>query len=55
MSYLEIYNEQIRDLLAPGNGHLDLRDDKNKGVHVAGLTETSTTSTNEVKYFARRF
>ena len=49
MSYLEIYNEHIRDLLAPDNGTLDLRDDSKKGIHVAGLTEASTTSTKEVK------
>ena len=48
MSYLEIYNEHIRDLLAPDNGTLDLRDDAKKGIHVAGLTEASTTSTKEV-------
>ena len=28
MSYLEIYNEVIRDLLAPDSGRLDLRDDR---------------------------
>ena len=50
MSYLEIYNEHIRDLLAPDNGTLDLRDDSKKGIHVAGLTEASTTSTKEVKF-----
>ena len=48
MSYLEIYNEHIRDLLAPENGTLDLRDDSKKGIHVAGLTEANTTSTKEV-------
>ena len=49
MSYLEIYNEKIRDLLEPENGTLDLRDDSKKGIHVAGLTEASTTSTKEVQ------
>ena len=48
MSYLEIYNEHIRDLLAPEKGTLDLRDDSKKGIHVAGLTEANTTSTKEV-------
>ncbi len=28
MSYLEIYNEVIRDLLAPDSGRLELRDDR---------------------------
>ena len=27
MSYLEIYNENIRDLLDPSSGYLDLRDE----------------------------
>ncbi|XP_068244080.1 kinesin-like protein KIF19 isoform X2 [Palaemon carinicauda] len=48
MSYLEIYNENIKDLLEPG-GHLELREDAKTGViQVAGLSETSTTSTKEV-------
>ncbi len=49
MSYLEIYNENIRDLLDPGSGHLDLRDDsKGRNIHVAGLSEVATNSTAEV-------
>ena len=27
MSYLEIYNENIRDLLEPASGYLELRDE----------------------------
>lgn len=49
MSYLEIYNEQIRDLLNPSSGYLELREDsRGKNIQVAGLSEVSTTSTNEV-------
>lgn len=47
MSYLEIYNEMIRDLLNPGSGYLELREDA-KGVQVAGLSEVSARSTEEV-------
>ena len=48
LSYLEVYNEQIRDLLRPSPGiHLELREDKDQ-VHVAGLSEIRTTSTHEV-------
>ena len=39
-SYLEIYNEEVRDLLAPQNGppkKLDLKEDANKGVFVKDL------------------
>ena len=50
MSYLEIYNENIRDLLDPGSGHLELREDsKGRNIQVAGLSETSAGSTNEVR------
>lgn len=49
MSYLEIYNEQIRDLLNPLSGYLELREDsRGRNIQVAGLSEISTTSTNEV-------
>ncbi|XP_057667084.1 kinesin-like protein KIF19 [Diorhabda carinulata] len=49
MSYLEIYNEQIRDLLNPTSGFLELREDsKGKNIQVAGLSEISTTCTDEV-------
>merc|ERR1712045_299173 len=49
MSYLEIYNENIRDLLNPTSGHLDLRDDsKGRNITVAGLSEVTTKNTEEV-------
>lgn len=48
ISYLEIYNELIRDLLSPG-GPLELRED-NRGqrITVAGLSEISAISRDEV-------
>ncbi|KAK0173881.1 hypothetical protein PV328_007022 [Microctonus aethiopoides] len=49
MSYLEIYNENIRDLLSPSTGYLELRDEsRGRNVQVTGLTEVSTNSTEEV-------
>lgn len=41
MSYVEIYNEVIRDLLLPNckETYLDLRDDADKGVILTGVTE----------------
>lgn len=49
MSYMEIYNENIRDLLNPSSGYLDLRDDtRGRNIQVSGLTEISTNSTEEV-------
>ena len=46
MSYLEVYNEHIRDLLnfQGGDKHLDLREDPIKGVVVSGITEIYANS-----------
>lgn len=39
-SFLEIYNEQIIDLLNPkNNSNLQIREDIKKGVYVEGITE----------------
>lgn len=38
-SFLEIYNEQIIDLLNKSNNNLQLREDTRKGVYVEGITE----------------
>ncbi|CAG5136409.1 unnamed protein product, partial [Candidula unifasciata] len=37
VSYSEVYNEQVRDLLMP-RGNLPIREDKNVGVIIAGLS-----------------
>ncbi|XP_028553801.1 kinesin-like protein KIN-8B [Dendrobium catenatum] len=36
-SYLEVYNEVIYDLLEKSSGHLELREDPEHGIVVAGL------------------
>ena len=38
-SFLQIYNEAITDLLAPGAGSLQLREDTRRGSYVEGLSE----------------
>lgn len=49
MSYLEIYNENIRDLLNPGAGTLELRDEGGSGAPtVAGLSEVRANSAAHV-------
>ncbi len=53
--YLEIYNENIRDLLSPSNEeYLDLREDPNKGVSVANITELTVTSCKDIMQLLRR-
>ena len=46
ISYLEVYNEHIRDLLnfASGDKYLDLREDPIKGIVVSGITEIYANS-----------
>ena len=46
--YIEIYNENIRDLLSNSDEYLDLREDHNKGLIVNGVNELNVTSANEV-------
>ncbi|XP_050173732.1 kinesin-like protein KIF19 [Myiozetetes cayanensis] len=48
MSYLEIYNEVICDLLNPSSGFLDLREDSRGSIQIAGITEVSTTNAQEI-------
>ena len=49
-SYLEIYNEEVRDLLGKDiDKKLDLKEDKNKGVFVKDLTIISVKSTYEIQ------
>ena len=50
MSYVEIYNEVIRDLLLANckDTYLDLRDDPDKGVCIAGVTEYIVREPREV-------
>ncbi|KAI4335052.1 hypothetical protein L6164_013735 [Bauhinia variegata] len=47
-SFLEIYNEQITDLLEPSSTNLQLREDMKKGVYVENLTEHSVGTVNDV-------
>ncbi|TVU44997.1 hypothetical protein EJB05_04463 [Eragrostis curvula] len=46
-SFLEIYNEQILDLLNPNAVNLHIREDAKKGVHVENLTEHEVSNARE--------
>lgn len=55
VSYLEVYNEQIRDLLKPSSKSLSLREDPARGiVHVAGLHHEEAKSVGQVLQLLRR-
>mmetsp|Transcript_1675 Transcript_1675/g.3912 ORF Transcript_1675/g.3912 Transcript_1675/m.3912 type:complete len:854 (-) Transcript_1675:171-2732(-) len=47
-SYLQIYNEQISDLLKPERSNLTIREDKRRGVYVEGLSEWVVRSPAEI-------
>ena len=48
LSYLEIYNEHIRDLLVPNSENLMLLEDPCKGVTVPDLTEYFITTPQDL-------
>ncbi|KAG0571893.1 hypothetical protein KC19_VG051600 [Ceratodon purpureus] len=48
VSYMEIYNEEINDLLAPENRKLQVHENIEKGVFVAGLREEIVVSPEQV-------
>jgi kinesin family protein 18/19 len=60
LSYLEIYNETIRDLLVPGGSKqgLMLREDSNQTVSVSGLSSHHPKNVSNFYYiwtFANKF
>jgi len=53
-SYLEIYNEQIMDLLEPVSASLQVREDLKKGVYVEGLKEEIVENSEETIELLRK-
>ncbi|WOL19585.1 kinesin-like protein KIN-8B [Canna indica] len=47
-SYLEVYNEVIYDLLEKSSGHLELREDPEHGIIVAGLRSIKVQSADKI-------
>ncbi|KAJ3105460.1 Kinesin-like protein kif19 [Phlyctochytrium planicorne] len=54
LSYLEIYNENIRDLLAGRPDYLELREDASHGVVVSGITTVVVRSADEVMAWLKK-
>ncbi|KAL9237922.1 hypothetical protein vseg_012415 [Gypsophila vaccaria] len=48
MSYMEIYNEEINDLLAPEHRKLQVHESLERGIYVAGLREEIVASPEQV-------
>ena len=48
VSFLEIYNENIRDLLTEGEERLEIKEDKNKGLYVQDLSKVACKSADEM-------
>uniref|UniRef100_A0A7I4B5F5 Kinesin-like protein n=1 Tax=Physcomitrium patens TaxID=3218 RepID=A0A7I4B5F5_PHYPA len=47
-SFLEIYNEQISDLLEPSSSNLPIREDSTKGIYVDGLVEVEAQNVRNI-------
>ncbi|GAQ83814.1 Kinesin-like protein [Klebsormidium nitens] len=47
-SYLEVYNEVIYDLLERSSGHLELREDPEQGITIAGLKKIQVNSADRI-------
>lgn len=54
VSYMEIYMEKIRDLLAPHNDNLPIHEDKSRGVYVKNLSDFYVGSAPEVYEIMRQ-
>ena len=48
-SFVEIYNEEVRDLLGNKNQKLKIREDKNKGTFVKNLTYVTLKNTQDIE------
>lgn len=49
-TFQEIYNEEIRDLLNPNAGVLDLLEDELGSVQIPGLLKVRAPNTNKVRF-----
>lgn len=54
VSYIEIYNEKIKDLLNGKNNNLSVHEDLYKGIFIGGLTEMNAANSNDVLQLLQR-
>ncbi|PWN41882.1 putative kinesin-1 motor protein [Ceraceosorus guamensis] len=54
VSYMEIYMERIRDLLAPQNDNLQIHEEKSRGVYIKGLSDYYVSDQSEVYEIMRQ-
>ncbi|KZV90266.1 kinesin-domain-containing protein [Exidia glandulosa HHB12029] len=54
VSYMEIYLERIKDLLAPQNDNLPIHEEKSKGVYIKGLSDYYVSNAREVYEIMRQ-
>ncbi|KPV77850.1 uncharacterized protein RHOBADRAFT_51653 [Rhodotorula graminis WP1] len=54
VSYMEIYMERIRDLLAPENDNLPVHEDKQRGVYVKNLSDFYVSNSDEMHEVMRQ-
>lgn len=47
-SFVEIYNENIRDLLSESDGYVQLREHATKGAYIEGAVESMVTSVSSL-------
>jgi hypothetical protein len=48
VSFLEIYNENIRDLLSDSDDKLEIKEDKDRGIFVQDLSKVTTNSVDDM-------
>lgn len=51
VSYIEIYNESVNDLIEPSNRNLDIRESISTGIYINRLSEKKVHSVEEVMGF----
>lgn len=54
VSYFEIFNERVRDLITPGDAQLPVKEDAGRGFFVQGLSENPVSSADDVLTLIKR-